>query len=389
MLKSVNRYEFTATISYCALQFSGALVYGCIPPVVNRLADQTGASLSMIAAALSIRYLIYVITTLFLGKLFDRFAGNKILALNCLLLVFFAFLFPRVEFFPLLVIALILSGFLSAIMDIGCNTGILWTLKDRAGQAMNLMFACCSLGLMIAPMLVGYSIRKYDRFSEIVLIFGLISIPFGLMIVRLKNPTKNNRMSVKSVPDVNPSLKRTIFNPILLSAAIFLFFEVGSECGFSNWGPSLVFRSGISDEAAAASISTAFGAGSFFGRLINIYLIRKIKAEKILIGAVMLTFISSLCIPIIPNLMIFLITAFLIGFGTAPVYATILVFVENKLPLTGLSTGFLLGMLGSGAMVIPLIAGTAFDRAGIGAYTIFLSGFLLLSLFFLLRMKKI
>ncbi|NMB93827.1 MAG: hypothetical protein GYA26_06365, partial [Flexilinea flocculi] len=100
MLKSVNRYEFTATISYCALQFSGALVYGCIPPVVNRLADQTGASLSMIAAALSIRYLIYVITTLFLGKLFDRFAGNKILALNCLLLVFFAFLFPRVEFFP-------------------------------------------------------------------------------------------------------------------------------------------------------------------------------------------------------------------------------------------------------------------------------------------------
>jgi len=387
-MKSVNQYELSATISYCALQFSGALVYGCIPPVVNRLADQTGASLSMIAAALSIRYLVYVVTTLFLGKLFDRFAGNKILALNCLLLVFFAFLFPRVEFFPLLVIALILSGFLSAIMDIGCNTGILWTLKDRAGQAMNLMFACCSLGLMIAPLLMGYSIRKYDSFSEVVLIFGLLSIPFGLMLARLKNPVKNKRMPLDSAPDIHPSLKSTIFNPILLSAAVFLFFEVGSECGFSNWGPSLAFRSGISDEAAAASISTAFGAGSFFGRLINIFLIRKIKPEKILLWSVLLTLFSSLWIPMIPNLTFFLAAAFLIGFGTAPVYATILVFVEEKIPLTGLSTGFLLGMLGSGAMVIPLIAGVAFDRSGIGLYAILLSGFLLFSLFFLLRMRK-
>ncbi len=388
-MKSDNRHELTAAISYCGFQLSSALVLGCIPPVINRLATQTEATLSMIAAALSVRYLVYVITTLFLGRVFDKLPGNKILAANGLLLILFASFFPRMTLFPLLVTWLILSGFISGIMDMGCNTGILWTLKDRAGQAMNLMYACCSLGLMIAPLLIAYSIRKNDQFSGVFLILSLLCIPFIWMMVFLKSPEREDYKRIEFDVEQIPENSNKFINQLILITAVFLFFEIGCECGFSNWGPSLAFQSGISSEAAAATVSTAFGAGSLLGRLINAYIIRRVKAEKILFSAVFLVFISFLSISFIHNLLFFLIAALFIGLGTAPVYATILVLIGDKIHLTGKSTGFLLGTLGIGAMIIPLIVGTAFERAGVVAFSILSSLFILLSIFFLFRMQKI
>ncbi|MHC1772236.1 MAG: sugar MFS transporter [Flexilinea sp.] len=388
-MKPYNRYELTAAISYCAMQFSLGLVYACIPPTISRLAANTNASLSMLAAAISIRGLVYVITTLFLGQLFDRFSGNKILAINTLMLIAFAFLFPRVRNYDLLVIVLVLFGVVSGIMDIGANTGMLWTLKERSGQAINIMYACYSLGLMTAPLLIGYSIRKYDSFSGMAFGLSLVSLPFGLILSRLRSPGKPSEIAIENSSESETTIKITTFSPLIISAAFFLLFEIGTETGFANWVPSIAFRTGIANEASAAALSTAFGAGSLLARLTNAFFIHKIRPEKILFSTVLLVFFSSSMIPFIPGLSVFFILAFLYGAGTGPVYATMLVYLGKKIHLTGKTTGFMLGMLGSGAAAITWIAGVAFDRAGIIAYAVLLSGTAFISLFLLFRLIRL
>src|SRR5688500_12271000 len=124
-------------------------------PSLPKLAEHTSSGLDRISLIFVFGSLGYLIGSYFGGRAYDRVPGHKLMAIAVLGLALVTALIPVAPALWLLLLAMFLSGLAAGILDVGCNTLLLWTHGKNAGPFMNGLHFFFGVGSFIAPLILA------------------------------------------------------------------------------------------------------------------------------------------------------------------------------------------------------------------------------------------
>jgi FHS family Na+ dependent glucose MFS transporter 1 len=174
----------------------------------------------------------------------------------------------------------------------------------------------------------------------------------------LKSPSNPEKNAPKQ--DVKSANSWLVFLMVIL-----FFVYVGVEMGFGGWIYTYVVEENIIDQSNAAYINSLYWGALTVGRLLTVFVSRKLPPSKILIGNFSLAIIALAVILIWPlsSTAIWIGSAGL-GFALSSIFPTLLVLGETRMSITGGITG--LFFLGSsvGGMIVPMVLGQIIEYVG-------------------------
>ena len=127
-------------IGYCgAFVVLGASI-ASLGPTLPYLAENIQVTVTSLGYLFSTRSLGYLLGSLFIGRLFDRFSGHRLMAVMLLLAAFGMVLIPLAPYVTLLALLLLVVGIGLGVTDVGANTLTTWTYGRRSGPYINTLF---------------------------------------------------------------------------------------------------------------------------------------------------------------------------------------------------------------------------------------------------------
>jgi MFS transporter, FHS family, Na+ dependent glucose transporter 1 len=336
-------------------------------PSLPSLAAQVGVTIGAASILFSMRSLGYMLGSFQAGRLVDRLPGNLLLAGVLVVSAVLLALVPLIPALWLLAAILLMLGAAEGMIDLVCNTLLVWVHGSRVGPYMNALHFFFGIGSFIAPVVIARSLLHDGTLRWGYLALALVVLPAAAWHVRLPAPKHAHTESAAQVHQARPLL-------IVIIASL-LFLYVGAEVSFGGWiytyslqqmKNTLAPGAGQAAlESAAALLTSAFWGAFTAGRLLGIPVAARFSARAILLVdiagslgalALLLAFPAS--------------TAVLWG-GTlaaglflASIFPVILTVAENSMPITGSETRWFFAAVGAGGMFFPWLIGQLFVPVG-------------------------
>jgi MFS family permease len=133
------------------------LSFGLVGPSISLLAEQTNTSLASIGIVLVTYGFGYVLGTQIFARGYDRGYGNRLIGCALLIAASSFALVPFISMRVILAIVFLMFGTAVSTSDVGCNTLIVWELKDRVGPRLALMHTMFGVGAILSPLIVRAS----------------------------------------------------------------------------------------------------------------------------------------------------------------------------------------------------------------------------------------
>jgi FHS family L-fucose permease-like MFS transporter len=331
----------------------------------------------------------YFVFSLPSGKLIDAVGYKKAMVAGLFTMGLGALLFipaASVPSFPLFLTALIVLAAGMTILQVSANpyVAVLGPEKTAASR-LNLAQAFNSLGTTIGPKLGGllilssaplaaavlhqlsapeaqaYRIQQASSVKLPYLVFALALMALGVAIALFKLP----RIAAVEQPGavVHDSIWR---HRHLILGAIGIFVYVGGEVSIGSFLVnyfSQADNANLPEKVAAGFVSFYWG-GAMVGRFIGSALQQKIKPNKVLgVAAIMSALL--VCASILTHGHVAMWTIIAVGLFNSVMFPTIFTLaIEGLGPLTGDGSGLLVASIVGGA-IIPEIQGVLADRIGI------------------------
>src|SRR5678815_3952417 len=135
---SVNHaHPIVATFAYYLAFIILGLTTAAAGPSLLRLADHTASPLNIISYIFVFSSLGYLIGSFFGGRIYDRFSAHRFMSITLVVMAITCIFIPISHSLALLLFAMFLNGLAASILDVGCNTLLLWTHGDKAGPYLN------------------------------------------------------------------------------------------------------------------------------------------------------------------------------------------------------------------------------------------------------------
>jgi len=354
-LKPKARWINTAAyyLAFILLGMGGATT----GPVLVDLAAQTGTELSQLSIIFTTGSLGFLLGSGVGGQLYDEKPGHHLMAFVLILSAVVTALVPTADRLWLLALLFLVSSLASGMIDVGGNTLLIWTHRDRVGPFMNGLHFAFGLGATLAPLMIVPIINATGGIAWVYWTLALLHLPIALFLVRLPTP-------ISGADDGTHRGKRVDYLLVVLIAA-FLFLYVGVEIAFGSWIATYAQAMQGADKETAAYLTSAFWGVFTVGRLIAIPIAAVLKPRRILsinlIGAV-----AGLSLLVLRPGVAWALWAGAMGLGLslASTFPTMLSLAERHLPLTGkLASRFYIG-ISLGGMLLPWLAGQLFDAVG-------------------------
>ena len=352
------------------------------------LAEHTSSGLDRISLIFIFGSLGYIAGSYFGGLAYDRIPAHKLMVGMLLVMGVASALIPISRTLEVLLFSMFLSGLASGIIDVGCNTVILWTHGDSAGPFLNGLHFFFGVGSLIAPFLLGQILPKTGDILWVYLIFSILCIPTALWLWFLPDPPRQT-----STENENPSASFPLV-PVALVVILFLLY-VGLELGFGNWIYTYTVTLGLGTITAAANLNGVFWGSFTLGRLLGVWVSTRLRSQTILLLDILGCAISIILIMLWKESTTALwIGTIGLGLSMASVFPTFIILAGERMRITGTITGWFLVGSGAGGMLLPWLLGQIFARTGPEAMTtvllITLAGlFLVLLLFINIRTKPL
>ena len=273
-----------------------------------------------------------------------------------------------------------LNGLAASILDVGCNTLLLWTHGDKAGPYLNGLHFFFGVGSLIAPLLFAQVLLATNDIQWLYWSFAIVSVPMAVWFWFLQEPKHAGRTEEAS---------SAIFPgwPVLVMAVLF-FLYVGIELGFGNWIYTYSLSLNLENEITAARLAAAFWGAFTFGRLLGVWVSTKMRSKAILTMDIIGCAISIVVIIIWKDLSTMLWLGTIgIGLSMASIFPTLIMLAGERMQITGTITGWFLVGAGAGSMLLPWLIGQVFVITGPQAMTtvllVTLLSFILVFLLFL------
>ena len=367
---------YIATAAYYLSFIILGLTTAASGPSLLKLAEHTSSTLDRIALIFVFGSLGYLIGSFLGGRAYDRLSGHKLMASTMLIIGIASATIPIARSLNVLLFAMFLSGFASGILDVGCNTLLMWTHGEKAGPFMNGLHFFFGVGSLIAPLLLAQVLLKTSDIHWLYWIFAIACLPIMVWLWFLPEPKHAHSEETKS--SVFPVV------PVALVMMLFVLY-VGLELGFGNWIYAYAFTLGLETQITAAYLVSAFWGSFTFGRLLGVWVSTRLRSRTILFLDIIGCAISTIVIMLWKDSSAALwIGTFGLGLSMASIFPTLIILAGEQMQITGTITGLFLVGSGAGSMLLPWLIGQIFVRTGPKAMTTVLLVDLSILLFVLL-----
>ncbi|HSK70364.1 MAG TPA: MFS transporter, partial [Pyrinomonadaceae bacterium] len=197
------------------------------------------------------------------------------------------------------------------------------TAGENRAPAINLLNFFWALGAVSSPMLF-FGLNSQSQLNYFFIIIALIGIIFLAFLFRLKNIR-----IVSSKEKSKLSLREK--SAVLFSVWLFVitvFLQIGIESSFSGWLPTFAKRITLSEWWLLAP--TLYWAGFLLSRLISGFYLRRIGERPAILFGLLLVIGGQLILLLTNQIGISAFGAFVVGFGTAPVFPTTIAILSGK-----------------------------------------------------------
>ncbi|PIE81576.1 MAG: hypothetical protein CSA11_04370 [Chloroflexi bacterium] len=340
-------------LSYIALGLSAAMM----GPTLPGLADQTNTQISQIGILFTARSIGFLFMTLWVGRLYDRVPGHRLLTLALFGLTLTMALMPTAPNLWVLTAVLFLMGMSHAGVDIGGNTLIVWLHGRAVGPYMNGMHFFFGVGSFLAPIIVAQVISVTEGMQWAFWILALLMLPAVFYVLNRPSPTMPETAQEAASGAVNWS--------VIFLIAIFFFIYSGIEIAYGGWIYSYAIATETGTVSTAAYLNSVFWGALTIGRLISIPIATRLRARVILFIDLVGCLASIALILLIPHSTI---TVWLgtIGLGLfmASIFPTTLTLAERNTTVSGSVTSYFFIGASLGAMSLPWLFGRQLDQNG-------------------------
>lgn len=371
------------TIGYYLGYISLGLAAAVLGPTLPWLAEQTGSQMSQIGILFTARAIGFLVSTLLVGRLYDRVPGHKLLTLALFGLALMMALMPFAPTIWILTAVLFLMGMSQSGIDIGSNTLIVWVHGRAVGPYMNGLHFFFGVGSFLAPVIVAQVILVSAGVQWAFWLLALLMLPAIFYVFKMPSP---------AMPETAREAVAGAVNwPLIILIATFFFLYSGAEIAYGGWIYSYAIATDTGTLTTAAYLTSIFWASLTLGRLISIPIATRLRARAILFIDLAGCLISLGFMLLAPSSTI-AVWIGTIGFGLcmASIFPTTLTLAERNTNVSGAITSYFFIGASIGAMTIPWFVGSQFEQNGSQAVMIIIFGCLVLaSMVYALLMRQI
>jgi FHS family Na+ dependent glucose MFS transporter 1 len=356
------RDSFRRLIGYFLLFVCIGLDMALLGPSLPALAGQTGSTVAVMGVVFLIGAGGFSLGTLLGGGLYDWAPARPLVIGGHCIVAVLMFLIPHIPAFGWLLALYLVKGIAGGTVHVGANTLLLWTYGKKAGPFVNALHFFFGLGAFISPLLFGLLIDAGRMYADAYHILAAVDLLVALVLAwSLVAPA---RKAKAAGAEAEAGGVWSVF-PLVLSAALFLFFYVSGEITFGGWIFTYAETLGLADAARAAYLTSVFWLAFTIGRLISIPAAVRFRPAQI-IPAALAGVAAFLCLLIVvpESPAVLWIAAAGAGFCMAPVWPTGFTLAGQSVRLTARISGFILLGDSLGGMVLPGLTGWIMEGAG-------------------------
>jgi len=330
-------------------------------PTLPALAEQTHTPLGRMGWLFLAGAVGYTLGTTLGGRVFDRVHGHPVLGMAQLTAAALLVLVPLSPWFWLLLGVLACKGFADGLVNTGANTLLVWTHGEKCSPYMNGLHFCFGVGAFLAPMLVAQVIGVTGGYRWA---YWSLAACATLVSLRLLTLSGHPRPAHHHDTGTHVLVGAGIY-PLVISAALFLFFYVGAEVAFGGWVYTYAVTLKLSSMVGAAYLTSGFWLSFTLGRLLSIPLATRFTPPQIILVALCTCLSILAMVLIIPDSSLVLWLAVLgLGFGMAPLWPTGFTLAGQSLTLTASVSGMILLGDSFGCVVLPWLVGQVMEVTG-------------------------
>lgn len=309
----------------------------------------------------------------FVGSLLLEKLGKRMfLALGTFIFLLGTLTFALEPPFIVILVTRFLLGFGIAMIEMGLNAFI---VEFRSTPLMNSLHAFFGAGALVGPLIAAVLLTRW-AWNSVYIVLSLISLPllFGFLTTFLPPSTTPVVADggAKAEIVVKPSenvLIAALKMPIVWLAALFLLFYVGVEVSLGNWSYTFLTEGQHLTNLFSGLIISGFWLGLTIGRFVLSALSERFGLSSV--GLVYLcivgVLVGSLLIWLVPGSVLTAVWFCLVGLFLGPIYPTTIALVPKIVSdrLIASAIGFLISLSTVGIGLLPWLAGTLAQLAGI------------------------
>ena len=357
MKNSLANGKLLKTIVYYIGFVSLGLAAAFLGPTLSDLAKNTQSELSEISILFTARSLGYLLSSLMIGRVYDRKPGHPIMATVLFTMAAMLALTPFIPILWVLVFAMLILGVGEGCLDVGTNTLLVWVHQKNVGPFMNGLHFSFGLGAFLSPIFVAWAILNTGGISWAFWLLALCMLPAAIGLLWLPSPAR--REASKGTTRGNHQ------SILVFLTASMLFLYVGAEIGYGGWIFTYVQSMQLADKATAAYLTAAFWGALTLGRLLAVPISTRLKPGSILAGSLIGCLASMGVLLLWPDSMPAIWIGTLgLGFSMAAVFPSTLTYVEQRIPLSGQITSFFFVGSSLGGMTLPWLIGQLIGPIG-------------------------
>ncbi len=358
-LRLLGNPAWQRTGGYYLLVICLGLSTSILGPTLPALARQTGSRLGDLGLAFLASSIGVTLGTGLASRLVDRVPGHRMIGTAQLAAAAAIALVPLAPSLPLLLAVLMVKGLAEGLVSAGANTLLVWLHRAQVGPFMNGMHFCFGVGAFTAPLLVAQVIGAPGGYRGVYWAVAAVGTLASLLVLILRDSPRPERRAGQ------PAEAGRLELPIILSAALFLFFYVGAEVAFGGWVYTYAVQLQLASAAGAAYLTSAFWLSFTLGRLISIPMATRLSARVTITGAVsgcLALLLIAIALPGLSAILWFLAVG--LGLCMAPIWPTGYTLAGQSVRFTGRASAMILLGDSFGGMVLPWLAGQVIERVG-------------------------
>lgn len=347
------------------------MVTAVLGPSLIKLAEQTGSSLAGVSVFFPVRAGSYLLGSWLAGRLFDRIKGHQLLAAALSVMGTALVLVPIIPQQEMMVGVLVVMGLGMGLIDVGCNTLLLWTVGERPGPYLNGLHFFYGLGSLIAPIFLALAFERQQGVSLGYWAAAALTVPILLQLLSLSSPAQA-RKAARGVarPEAGRAEDRKdVLGSGILLLAVFLFFYVGVEVGFGGWIFTYGLKLNLESEVSGAYLTSVFWGTFTLGRLLSVPLSDRLSPGKMLAADLTVGTGALLALALFPpGTWVTRILTVILGLALASVFPSTLALAGKGQELSARATSWFFVSGGLGAVFLPWLIGVLISETGSAAF---------------------
>lgn len=345
------------TLAYYASIGAIGLFSAILGPSLPGLSEQLRVPVGILGSLFLVRSLGGLIGSYLGGRLFDRTAGHTIMALALLGLAGLAALLPVTPLLWLVWLVVFMMGIGESTLDVGSNTMLIWTYREKVAPFMNGLHFFFGVGAFISPLILAWSLRTTGDINWAFWVIGLCALPIAAAFLFIKSPPHQVVVAQSNgLPDDRLTLGLI---------ALLFFLYVGAEVAFGGWVYTYAVTLRLGSVTSAAFLTSTFWGMLTVGRLLAIPISTRLSPRRVILIALIGCLGSMMLITLLPGSPVALWAGAIgLGFSMAPVFPTLLSLAERRMEITGRVTGLFFVASNAGGMTLPWLAGLFFQSSG-------------------------